>query len=219
MTTSIQVNKWKGIYKHLKTDLVYQPSVAKIMYKCDSINCKRVGGLISNFFFRTELFVNIIKQIDEKYLKVKMNVHDDFLMLFLLSRNAYNFKQLKRIFYIWIRRPRKNNTKINFRLKEKIKNRNNLKCLAYINYIEFILMKTNNEIIDKKIASLELNRWFLEHPCRYNKYIRKRAINVLELYLRNRYIEKEIKNEILAFFNEKNRNNSVNNNTIINKKF
>lgn len=80
-------------------------------------------------------------------------------------------------------------------------------------------MKTNNEIIDKKIASLELNKWFLKHPCRYNKYIRERAIKVLELYLRNQYIEKETKNEILAFFNEKNRNNSINNNTIIKQKF
>ena len=50
-----------------------------------------------------------------------MKVHDDFLMFFLLSRKAHNFKQLKRIFYLWIRRPSKNNTKINFRLKEKKK--------------------------------------------------------------------------------------------------
>ena len=214
--TNIQVNKRKDIYKHLKTDVIYQPSVAKTMYNCDSFNCKRKGGLISNFLFRTKLFINIIKQIDEKYLKVKMNVHDDFLMFFLLSRNAHNYKKLKRIFYVWIKRPYKNNTKINFRLKEKMKNSKNLNCLAYINYLEFILIKTKNDIIDKKIASFELNKWFLKHPCRYNKYIRERAINILELYLRNQYIEKEIKNEILTFFKEKNINTSAINNTIIN---
>ena len=92
-----------------------------------------------------------------------------------------------------------------------------MNCLAYINYIEFILIKTNNDIIDKKIASLELIQLFLKHTCRYNKYIRERAIKVLELFLRNKYIEKEIKNEILSFFNEKNKNTSAINNTIINK--
>lgn len=213
-TTNIQVNKRKNIYKYLKTDVIYQPSVAKIMYNCDSFNCKRKGGIISHFLFRTEFFINIIKQIDEKYMKVKMNVHDDFLMFFLLSRKAHNFKQLKRIFYLGISRPSKNNTKINFRLKEKMKNSKNVNCLAYINYIEFILIKTNNDIIDKKIASLELNQWFLKHYCRYNKYIRERAINVLELYLRNKYIDKEIKNEILVFFNENNINILAINNTI-----
>lgn len=134
-----------------------------------------------------------------------MNVHDDLLMLFLLTRNAYNLRQIKRIFYIRIKRPSNNNTKIQFSKNEKKKNRKNLKCLAYINYIEFIFAKTNNNAIDKRIASFELNTWFLKHYCRYNKSIRERAINVLELFLRNNYIEKEIKNEILAFLNERNR--------------
>jgi len=87
-----------------------------------------------------------------------------------------------------------------------------MQCLAYINYIEFILIKTNNEINDKRIASSELKIWFLDHKCRNNSYIRERAINVLELFLKNDYIEKEVKNEILVFLNEI-RQNSITNST------
>ena len=196
--SNIQFNK-RYVHKYIKTDVIYQPSVAKRMYICNSNNCKRVGGYISILFFRTELFVNIIKQIDEKFLNVTMNVHDDLLMLFLLTRKAHNLRQIKRIFYIRIKRPYKNNTKIQFQKIEKYKNRKNLNCLAYINYIEFIFAKTNNDAIDKKIPSLELKAWFLKHYCRYNKYIREKAINVLRLFLRNNYIKKELKNEITLF--------------------
>lgn len=194
--SNIQFNK-RNAHRYIKTDVIFQPSVAKRMYICNSYNCKRVGSYISILFFRTELFINIIKQIDEKFMNVKMNVHDDLLMLFLLTRKARNLRQIKRIFYIRVNRP--HNTKIQFQTIEKYKNRKNLNCLAYINYIEFIFTKTNNNTIDKKIPSFELNTWFLKHYCRYNKYIRKKAINVLRLFLSNNYIEKKLKNEIIAF--------------------
>ena len=92
-----------------------------------------------------------------------------------------------------------------------------MKCLSYINYIEFILIKTKKDIIDKKLASSELKKWFLTHNCRYNKFIRKAAINVLELFLRNKFIEKEIKNEILTFLNEEKLSTTINQNNF--KKF
>jgi hypothetical protein len=173
------------------------------MYKCNSHKCIRVGGLTSQYFIRTDLFVNIIKQVDDKYMNVKMNFYDDFLLFFLLIRKAQSLRQIKRIFYIIVRwHNERNNTLIQFRLNEKKKNRENMLCMAYINYIEFILIKSNNDINDKKIPSFELKKHFLKHNCRYNKNIRKRAIKVLELFLINNYIEKEIKNEILDFLNE-----------------
>ena len=86
--------------------------------------------------------------------------------------------------------------------------------MAYINYIEFILIKTKSNVIDKKIPSLELKEYFLKHKCRNNKYIRKRAIKVLKLFLRNDYIEKEIKNEIFVFLNETKQNTKKDSTTL-----
>ena len=49
--------------------------------------------------FRTDLFVKVINQIDKKYFNEKINYHDDFLLLFLLTRNAKRFRKINRIFY------------------------------------------------------------------------------------------------------------------------
>ena len=134
-----------------------------------------------------------------------MNVHDDFLLFFLLTRNAYNIKQIKKIFYLKI--TWEENPKIAFRLNEKNKNKENLNCMAYLYYIEMILNKTNNTIEDKKIPSFELDYYFLYHPCRNNTYIREKGISICKQFLENKYIEKGIKDRILIFLNETNSNN------------
>jgi glycosyltransferase involved in cell wall biosynthesis len=207
LISRIHIKKSKIILHYKKSAIIDKNNVFNIMYKCNSHNCKKSGGLISYHFIRTDLFVDIIKQIDEKFLNVKMNIHDDKLMFFLLTRKARNLRQIKRIFYIVIKwQNEKNNTKIQFRLKQKNKNKENLKCLGYINFIEFMLIKTNNNIIDKNIPSRELKVYFLKNKCRFNKNIRKRAIKVLKLFLRNDYIRNEIKKEILFFLNETRQN-------------
>lgn len=208
INTKIHIKRRPYIYNHIKTDVIYKPNISERMYKCNSFECKRIGGLTSCYFYRTSLFVDIIKQIDDKYMNEIMNFHEDFLLFFLLTRKAHKLRQIKRIFYIVIRWPVKKNTKIQFQLIEKKKNRENLKCIGYINYIEIMLIKTNNDSIDKKIPSLELKKHFLyNNKCKYNKVIRKRALKVLELFLRNDFIEKEIKNEILIFLKRSKINN------------
>ena len=67
-----------------------------------------------------------------------MNCHEDFLLLFLLTRNAYNLQNIKKIFYgqmIW----NSCDPIITFSIHEKNKNRTNNSCLSYLNYIEFLL--------------------------------------------------------------------------------
>ena len=208
--TGIHLKKGDYLHRYFKTDIIYQPDIPNRMYKCHLHSCRRVGDVIFNYFIRTDIFIDIIKQIDDKYMNVKMLFHDDFLMFFLLTRKAHSLRQIKRVFYIVIHWPKDNNTKIEFRNNIKQKNMENKQCLSYINYIEFILIKTNNDINDKRIASFELNEWFLKHACRYNRYIRERALNVLELFLKNDYIEKEVKNEILVFLNETRQNSTEN---------
>ena len=64
-------------------------------------------------------------------------------------------------------------------------------------------MKTNNNTKDKKIASFELKKWYMENECRNNTFIRKRARKVCKLFLKNKFIENEIKEEIKNFLNNK----------------
>lgn len=46
------------------------------------------GGMLHNYFIKRDLYMKVIKQIDEKYFKIKMVWHDDILLLFLLTRNT-----------------------------------------------------------------------------------------------------------------------------------
>ena len=86
----------------------------------------------------------------------------------------------------------------------------NYKCLSYINYIEFLLQNTKNSIKDKRIASFELNNWYLKHECNNNTFIRERAKNVCNLFLQNQFIEKEVKDKIALFLKKTNENNPNN---------
>ena len=194
------------VHRYIETPIIYQPDVPKRMYDYIGGNVKRVGDVIWNYIYKTELFIKTIKQIDEKFFSFKMNCHDDFLLFFLLTRNAYNIRQIKRIFYIMLVRPEKNNTKIIFSQDEKKKNREDFSCLSYIKYSEFLLLYTNNTVIDKKIASFELDEWFLKsNSCRNNLFVREHAINICNLFLQNKYIESDKKKKIQDFLNEVNK--------------
>ena len=87
-STRIHLKKGAYLHRYFKTDVIYQPDIPKRNYECNFDKCKRVGDIIVNYFFRTDLFIDIIKQIDDKYMNVKMNAHEDFLLFFLLTRKA-----------------------------------------------------------------------------------------------------------------------------------
>ena len=121
--------------------------------------------------------------------------------MIILKINSYNLKKIRSIFYLkldW----EDNNAQIKFQLQEKNKDVKNLNCLAYLNYIEFLLMKTKDINYDKKIASFELKNFYLNHECRNNTFIKEKGINICKSFLENKYIENDIKDEILNFINE-----------------
>ena len=63
---------------------------------------------------------------------------------------------------------------------------------------------TINSITDKKIASFELDNWFLNNKCRNNSdvKVREEAKNVCKLFLDNDLIEYDYKKKIKIFLNE-----------------
>ena len=54
----------------------------------------RAGDVISCYFIKKNLFVESIKEIGEEYLNKKIIAHDDFFCFFMLTRKAYNLKQV-----------------------------------------------------------------------------------------------------------------------------
>lgn len=183
--------KEKYIHHFIETPLIFIPNITEKMYLTDN-NGKihRTGDVIFNYLFNTEFFIKTIKQIDEKYLNQKMNYHEDFLMFFLLTRNAKNFKNIKKIFYYSSNDKEKN-------IEDK-----NLACLNYLNYANFLLDKTSDSISDKKIASYELENWYFNNNCKNNEVIKDEAINITKVFSENRNIEDEMKNKIFLFMFE-----------------
>ena len=194
------------IFKHkyrnyLNTPILYQPYIPNRMYKFTKTGkVVRVGSVLWNYIIRNELFKKIIGQIDDKFMNTKMVRHEDYLLLFLLTRKAASLKQIKKILYVQIVFKKSSNTEINFSINEKQKNKENLDCMSFINYIEFLLIKTNDTFHDKKIASFELNSWYLEE-CSKNEYVRERGKNLCKMFLNNVYIEKKIKKKKSNYFN------------------
>ena len=189
-------------YKVFDTPIIFQPLISRNMYNFTEKNeVVRMGGILVNYLFKTELVIQSIKQIDEKYMKVKINCHDDMFIFFGIIRIAKTLKRIKRIFYFVLKENEDKNELKSFRLKEKRKNIKNLVCIAFINYLEFLLNHTDNSILDKKIASFELRTWYLNHTCKLNNITRNMGNKLLKLYLLNEYIDNNTKSEIMHYLN------------------
>lgn len=190
------------VNRYIETPIIFQPYISRKMYvHNDNNKITRNGDNIFNYFFKTEFFKQSIKFI-LNYLNKKMNCLDEFLLFFILTRNAYNLKQIKKIFYYIF--PRQINKNME---KEGKKEKENLKCMNCLFYIKFLLENTIDSISDKKIASFEFEEWFLNHKCRNNSDIkvREEAKNVSRLFLDNDLIEYEDKYKIKIFLNEINK--------------
>ena len=209
MFTQTQYGLGSYIHHYYETPIIYQPNITKLShdYSPDG-KVKRTGDNIWCYLFKTETFNNSISQINRRFLNTKMICHEDYLILFLITRQANKSRQIKRIFHLKITygKPKL------YKTKASNDNKMDLFCQSYLNYIEFILIKTNNTIYDKKIPSFELYRYYLvRKECQNNTYVRKRAIKVCKLFLKNNYIEKYMKEKILRVF--------IENNIIIPKKY
>ena len=197
------LNKKITKYNYFESQIIYQPDISKRMYiKNKKGEIQRLNNVIWCFFYKTELFIKIINKIENKFLNRVMNVHDDMILFFLLTRYAKKLKQIKRIFHFVLIRHKPVEPSIIYRLNERIKERKKNNCFAYLYYAEFLLLHTQDTYYDKEIASYELELWFLDHECRNNTFIRNFALNICKLYLNNKYIKNKTKEKIKSFIKE-----------------
>lgn len=103
--TNINIKNNSFIYNYFETPVIFQPKIKERMfYYNEKGELLRRGGLIWCFFIKKELFIKIIYQIDKLFLNRIMNVHDDLLLFFLLTRNAKRLKYIKRIFHVYLKK-------------------------------------------------------------------------------------------------------------------
>jgi len=159
---------------------------------------KQFNGYLVCHFIKTELFKKIIYSIDKKSLEEKMYYHDDFILFFLLTRNAYSIKYIDKIFYIVLTDWDKNDSKVKFRTQIKTKNKDNKYCFSSLIFSRLLFNYTKNTFKDKKISFSQLDRLYLQ-KCRKNKATKEKANEIFKLYKNNEYVSKEDKNKIESF--------------------
>ena len=185
--------------------VIFQPQLSEMTFKhTNTGSIIMAGGLLSTLFMKRNILVKIIKEVDIKYLNDYMNSHDDLMLHFLLTRSAYNYKKIDRVFYIVLTGWNITNEKIQFRMRVKSKRAKYMRCNSVLNFIEFSLYKTKNTTYDKKIAFYSLNRWFLNYWCRNFSETIQKGINISKQFLRNPYIQDEDKKQIKDFLKEVN---------------
>ena len=184
--------------------IIFQPELGEKLFKHESngeITWVYSGNIV-NYFVKKDIYIKAIKEIDKKYLDTKINIHDDVFIYYLLTKIANNYKYIDRFFYLVILDLNQTDTKVKFRTKEKFKDRENLRCLAFFNFIQFILEKTDNTFYDKKVAFFNYKSLLLNSKCRNNTNNREKAINISYLFLNNKYIDEKDKKQIKNFLNE-----------------
>ena len=118
-------------------------------------------------------------------------------------KRAKSLKHIKKILYVTVQQVNSNNPLMKNFSEKKRSFRNKYGCWDNISYIELVLIKSNNNYQDKKIASFAIQYFLLNNnECRQNKLIRKVAIDVCKLYLNNQYIEKELKLKINSYLSD-----------------
>ena len=186
-------------------NIMLQPELSDLMYKLDSDGkVRQFPGSFALFFIKTNLCKKAIKLIDEKNLNTYMNHHADFVMMFLLLRNANNLKTFNRLLHVWLHIWKKDDPKVKYRTEIKRKTRHDQMCFSTINFADILFKNTKNNYKDKKIAFSQVERWYLNTYCRTNKDYKERAIEVFKSYLNCEYISNEDKKKLQDFINNLN---------------
>ena len=136
---------------------------------------------------KKDLFIKAIKEIDEKFLRIKNIFSSDFFMFFIIAKLAKSLKYINKFLYVSIQNKISGNSTVNFYIKDKNKHLNKYGCQNYLFYIEFIFTKSNN---DFKLASFVFEKYFLNNVCKRDLSIRIEVIRISKLYLENPNSEK-----------------------------
>ena len=201
ITSSNNFTKIRRIWNYYNSPVYYQPNISQIMFTFSNQQVIKLNNtfVIWKYIYNNHLIKKVIKRIDYKIMNTRMNRHEDLLIFFLLTRNAHTLKYMKNICYDYIIWNAKNKSLIKFSIDEKYKDFENHSCLSFLNYIEFLLINTENNIHDKKIGCFELENYFLRHKCRYNKYIKSKTKELIKLFINNKYIEYKFKKRLKLY--------------------
>ena len=182
-------------YNHEKT--IYQQYLSYIYY----YNIKTKKGdeynyALWNKLIKRKIVNKAFKWIGENYLKEKIIIHNDLIILFSLLKNARSFKYIDELGYYYYK-SNKNSASSSWK-NYKISNK--LIHGLFIN-IKFLYEKTGNTYLDKYLCISRVEYYYNKYNKLF-KYLNNKELNyitkIFNTLIRSDFISKEDKANILA---------------------
>ena len=79
------MRKRPALYIFLDTPIYHQPYISQRISSVTNTSVRRIGDVMWNYIYKTDVFKRLISQIVDKIMNTRMNCHKDFLLFFLLT--------------------------------------------------------------------------------------------------------------------------------------
>ena len=203
-TLDIKNSKKVIFYNYKNSQIIKQP-IIKTLFIAMNYRFHSSTSLCL-YFIKKELYFKVIKQLGEEIINRNIDAHDDTIITFLLARNALNLKHLKKIFYFILIWPKEYYSSLTLQRNVKKREREKKNCYSYLTFAEVLILYTENDKRDKKIAEFNFLRYFIRNEkCQNQTDIIDDTIRISNLYLKDKYINLKAKEEISLFLNQQNK--------------
>ena len=203
-TLDIKNSKKVIFYNYKNSQIIKQPIIKSLFI---AMNYRfHSSTSLCLYFIKKELYFKVIKQLGEEIINRNIDAHDDTIITFLLARNALNLKHLKKIFYFILIWPKEYYSSLTLQRNVKKREREKKNCYSYLTFAEVLILYTENDKRDKKIAEFNFLRYFIRNEkCQNQTDIIDDTIRISNLYLKDKYINLKAKEEISLFLNQQNK--------------
>ena len=203
-TLDIKNSKKVIFYNYKNSQIIKQP-IIKTLFIAMNYRFHSSTSLCL-YFIKKELYFKVIKQLGEEIINRNIDAHDDTIITFLLARKALNLKHLKKIFYFILIWPKEYYSSLTLQRNVKKREREKKNCYSYLTFAEVLILYTENDKRDKKIAEFNFLRYFIRNEkCQNQTDIIDDTIRISNLYLKDKYINLKAKEEISLFLNQQNK--------------
>ena len=160
-TLDIRNSKKVIFYNYKNSQIIKQP-IIKTLFIAMNYRFHSSTSLCL-YFIKKELYFKVIKQLGEEIINRNIDAHDDTIITFLLARNALNLKHLKKIFYFILIWPKEYYSSLTLQRNVKKREREKKNCYSYLTFAEVLILYTENDKRDKKIAEFNFLRYFIRN--------------------------------------------------------
>ena len=193
-----------NFHNYFETSIFNQPELSESIYnKNEKGNVIGQRCVIWGYIIKTDFFIKVIKEIDDKFFNIIFSKRGDCFLFFILSKRAKTLKYIKKLFYVTVQKKISGNSFENYFTSEKKKKRKKNNCQSLLGYIEFVVTKSNDDV---KLASFLIENRFLKNDCIRRDYVRDQVISICKVVLDNKFIENRLKDKINSLLKSMNEN-------------